>query len=145
MRAVVPTDHGICHYNRFCQTAPLAELADRIDWTPFFQTWESTGRASPPFSTAEKSAKSRHRSMRRAQDAGPDRQGELVQGAGHNRAPKTNYEIRRLAKLWVTTIEGLGASRPLHAPRGTGTLKIVADIAALRQAEAKVEMLKSKG
>jgi cobalamin-dependent methionine synthase I len=23
---------------------PLAELADCIDWTPFFQTWELTGR-----------------------------------------------------------------------------------------------------
>ena len=23
---------------------PLAELVDRIDWTPFFQTWELSGR-----------------------------------------------------------------------------------------------------
>jgi 5-methyltetrahydrofolate--homocysteine methyltransferase len=33
-----------------------------IDWTPFFQTWELTGRF-PPFSTTRRSAKPRARSM----------------------------------------------------------------------------------
>ena len=35
----------------------LAELAEYIDWTPFFQTWELTGRF-PAISTIPRSAKS---------------------------------------------------------------------------------------
>ena len=63
----------------------LAELAEYIDWTPFFQTWELTGRY-PGDSRRRQGRRSRALALcRRPQDARPHRQGKLVQGAGDDR------------------------------------------------------------
>ena len=61
-------------------------------------------------------------------------------------APETDYEIRRLAKLWAVPISQAWA-RCCHyigARVGKSDGDQYEHVAAVRQAEAKVEMLKAK-
>ena len=49
---------------------PLAELAERIDWTPFFQAWELRGRYPAIFDDPEQGEHARQLVRRRPGDAG---------------------------------------------------------------------------
>ena len=64
---------------------PVAELIDYIDWSPFFSTWELTGKF-PAILDDEKfgeAARSLYDDATR--DAEEDRGRELVQGGGDRR------------------------------------------------------------
>ncbi len=70
----------------FDELSDLAELVAYIDWTPFFQTWELTGRY-PAILDDDKCRRGRARAVRRARKRCSTRivDGELV----HGRAPSS--------------------------------------------------------
>jgi 5-methyltetrahydrofolate--homocysteine methyltransferase len=60
---------------------PLAELVDYIDWTPFFSTWELTGKF--PRSSTTQIRRGRALALRRrAGDAEEDRRRKAGSGRG---------------------------------------------------------------
>jgi len=59
-------------------------------------------------------------------------------------APETHYEVRRLAKLWDIPIAQVWEVCCHYTARQAGGRRQTAiNIAAIRQAEAKVELLKA--
>ncbi len=65
---------------RVLEDYPVAELIDFIDWTPFFATWELTGKFPAILDDAKYGAAARSLYRGRAGDAAADRIGALVPG-----------------------------------------------------------------
>ena len=77
----------------------LAELAEYIDWTPFFQTWELTGRFPAILDDPKigEVARSLYDDARKMLDL--HRQGEMVHGARHHRLLAGQCRRRRYRRL----------------------------------------------
>ena len=77
----------------------LAELAEYIDWTPFFQTWELAGRYPAILDDPKvgEAARSLYDDARKMLDA--DREGKMVQGAGDDRLLAGQCRRRRYRRL----------------------------------------------
>ena len=81
---------------------PIAELVDFIDWTPFFQTWELTGKFPAILDDAKFGQAARALYRRRARDARQDRRRELVHGQRRVRLLAGQCAGRRHPRLMPT-------------------------------------------
>ncbi len=64
---------------------PLAEIAEVIDWTPFFQTWELAGALSGHPAGQGRGRGGAQPVRRRAENAGADHRGKMARRRGRDR------------------------------------------------------------
>ena len=74
---------------------PIAELVDYIDWSPFFATWELTGKFPAILDDAKVGAAATQPLRRRAGDAAPDRRRTLVPRQRRRRLLAGQHRRRR--------------------------------------------------
>ncbi len=82
---------------------PIAELIDYIDWTPFFATWELTGKFPAILDDAKYRRGGAQPVRRRAGDAAPDRRRALVPRQRRGRLLAGEFRGRRHRASMATT------------------------------------------